>query len=111
VHDTPGQSKTKKNQEVQDVHNTSTQTPSMSQEREGDGREIDGTEVKQKKYEVTLLRDEDDPSKKRKVSPMKPSSRKKMKATKTKFEITLTSDDFNFIIVAVNDASLEIEKK
>jgi hypothetical protein len=34
-----------------------------------------------------------------------------MKATKTKFETTLNSDDFKFIIVALNDASLEIEKK
>jgi hypothetical protein len=32
VHDTPGQSKTKKNEEAQDVHNTSTQSPSISPE-------------------------------------------------------------------------------
>jgi hypothetical protein len=31
-----------------------------------------------------------------------------MKATRTKFETTLMSDDFNFIVVALNDASLEI---
>jgi len=34
-----------------------------------------------------------------------------MKATRTKFETTLTSDDFDFIIAALNDASLEIEEK
>jgi hypothetical protein len=111
VHDTPGQSKTKKNEEAQDVHNTSAQTPSISPERGGDGGEIDGTEVEQKKDEVTPPRDEDDPSKKRKVSPSKPSSRKKMKATRTKFETTLTSDDFDFIVAALNDASLEIAEK
>jgi hypothetical protein len=55
-----------------------------------------------------LPRDEEDPLNKRKVSPLKPSSLKKMKATRTKFETTLTSDDFDFIVVALNDASLEI---
>jgi hypothetical protein len=64
--------------------------------------------VKQRKGEVTPLRDEEDASKKRKVSPLKPSSRKKMKETRTKFETTLTFDNFEFIIVALNDASLEI---
>jgi hypothetical protein len=34
-----------------------------------------------------------------------------MKATRTKFETTLTSNDFDFIIVAMNDASLEIAEK
>jgi hypothetical protein len=67
--------------------------------------------VEQKKGEVTLPRDEEDPSKKRKVSPLKPFSRKKMKATKTKFETTLTSDDFDFIVTTLNDASLEIVEK
>jgi hypothetical protein len=42
---------------------------------------------------------------------LKPSSRKKSKATRTKFETTLTSNEFDFIVVAVNDASLEITKK
>jgi hypothetical protein len=73
--------------------------------------EIDGTEVEPKKGEVTPPRDKEDPSKKRKVSPLKPSSRKKMKATRTKFETTLTSDDFDFIVATLNDASLEIVEK
>jgi hypothetical protein len=49
--------------------------------------------------------------KKRKVSPLKPSSRKKSKAFMTKMQTFLTSDDFDFIIAALNDASLEIAKK
>jgi hypothetical protein len=111
VHDTPGPSKTKKNEDAQDVSSTSAKTTSISPEQGGDGREIDGTEVEQKKGEVTLPRDEEDPSKKRKVSPPKPSSRKKSKASMTKMETTLTSDDFDFIIAALNDASLEIAEK
>ena len=67
--------------------------------------------MEQKKGKVTPPRDEEDPSKKRKVSPLKPSSRKKLKETRTKFETTLTSDDFDFIVAALNDASLEIEEK
>jgi hypothetical protein len=111
THDTPGPSKTKKNEEAQDINSTSAKTASISPEQGGDGGEIDGTEVEQKKGEVTLPRDEEDPSKKRKVSPPKPSSRKKVKATRTKFETTLTSDDFDFIVAALNDASLEIAEK
>jgi hypothetical protein len=86
-------------------------TASISPERGGDGEEINGTEVKQKKGEVTPPRDEEDPLKKRKVSPPKPSSRKKSKASMTKMQTILTSDDFDFIIAALNDASLEIAEK
>jgi hypothetical protein len=49
--------------------------------------------------------------KKRKVSPPKPSSWKKSKATMTKMQTVLTSDDFDFIIATLNDASLEIAEK
>jgi hypothetical protein len=52
--------------------------------------------------------DEVDPSKKRKVSPMKPTSRKKSKATKTKLQTVLMLDDFEFIIAAISDASQDI---
>jgi hypothetical protein len=86
-------------------------TASISVEQGGDGGEIDGAKFEHKKGEVTPPRDEEDPSKKRKVSPLKPSSRKKVKATKTKFETTLTSDDFDFIVATLNDASLEIAEK
>jgi hypothetical protein len=49
--------------------------------------------------------------KKRKVSPMNPSSQKKLKSSMTKMQTTLTSDDFNFIVEALNDALLEIKEK
>jgi hypothetical protein len=68
-------------------------------------------EVEQKKGEVTSPRDEVDPLKKRKVYPPKPSSRKKSRATMTKMQITLTPDDFDFIIAALNDDLLEIMEK
>jgi hypothetical protein len=108
MHDTPEPSKMKKNEDTQDVSNTSAKTTSISPEQGGDGGEIDGTEVEQNKGKVTPPRDEEDPLKKRKVSPLKPSSRKKSKASMTKMQSTLTSDDFNFIVAALNDDSLEI---
>jgi hypothetical protein len=111
VHDTLGPSKTKKTEEVHDLDNASVKTDSISTEQGGDDRETDGAEVEPMKGEVTPPRDEEDPSKKRKVSPLKFFSRKKSKATKTKFETTLTSDDFDFIIVALTDASMEIAEK
>jgi hypothetical protein len=61
VTDTPGPSKTKKNEEAQDVHNTLAKTAFISPEQGGDDEEIDGTEVEQKKGEVTPPRDEEDP--------------------------------------------------
>jgi hypothetical protein len=106
VPDTTGSSKIKKTEEVQDLESASVKITSISVEQGGEG-----TEVEQKKGEVTPPRDEKDPSKKRKVSPSKPSSRKKRKATRTKFETTLTSNGFDFIIVALNDASLDITEK
>ena len=65
----------------------------------------------QNKGEATLPREEEDPSKKRKVTPPKPSSRKKTKATRTMFKTTLTQDEFDFLITALNDASLEITER
>jgi hypothetical protein len=49
--------------------------------------------------------------KKRKVSPLKPSSQKKSRATVTKMKTVLTVDEFDFIIIAVNNASQEILQK
>jgi hypothetical protein len=49
--------------------------------------------------------------KKRKGSPLKPSSWKKLKATMTNMKTILTSDDFNFLIETLQDASLEIAEK
>jgi predicted nucleotidyltransferase len=49
--------------------------------------------------------------KKRKVSPPKPSFRKKSRATLTKMQTVLIVDDFDFIIADVNNASQEILQK
>jgi hypothetical protein len=47
-------------------------------------------------------------TKERFLPPMKPTSRKKSKASKTKLQTVLTLDDFDFIIAAVSDASEDI---
>ena len=109
--DTPGPRKTKKDDEVQDVPSTSTKATSISPVQGGDGEELGGTEVEQNKGEVTPPREEEDPSKKRNITPPNPSSRKKTKATRTMFKTTLTPDDFDFLIPVLNDASLEIIEK
>jgi hypothetical protein len=60
---------------------------------------------------VTLPKDpidEVETSKKRKGSPMKPSSRKKSKASRPKLQNVLTVDDINLIIVVVSDTSEDI---
>jgi hypothetical protein len=79
-------------------------TTSISPEQVGDGEELNDKEFEQKQG------DEVDPLNKRKGSPLKPSSRNKLKATMTKMQTVLTSDDFEFLIAAMQDASLEIEK-
>jgi hypothetical protein len=103
--DTPEPSKTKKTEEVQEKNSTSVKIVSISLKQGGDGKELDDKEVEQKQG------DEVDPLKKRKGLPLKPSSRKKLKATTTKMQTVLTSDDFDFLIAALQDASLEIEEK
>jgi RNAse (barnase) inhibitor barstar len=109
--DTPGPHKTKKDLEVQDIHNTSTKTASLSPAKGGDDEELGGIEVEKNKGEVTLPRDMEDPSKKRKITPPNPSSRKKSKATRTTLKTILTLDDFDFLITARNDVSLELAEK
>jgi len=111
THDTPGPNKTKKNEEAQDVSSTLAKTASISPKQGGDGGQIDGAKVEKKKGEVTLPRDKEDLSKKRKVSPPKPSSQKQSKAYMTKMQTTLTSDNFDFIVTTLNNASLEIVEK
>jgi hypothetical protein len=89
-HDTPGTSKRKKTEEVQNLSSASDATASVSPGRGGDEK-VDREETNDKEYqknqgEVTPLMDpvdEVDPSNKRKVSPMKPTSRKKSRARKT----------------------------
>jgi hypothetical protein len=103
--DTPGPTRTKKIEEVQELDIASVKTTSISPERGGDGEELNEKEVEQKQG------DEVDPLKKRKGLLLKPSSRKKSKATMTKMQTVLTSDDFDFLITSLQDASLEIAEK
>jgi heme-binding NEAT domain protein len=109
--DTQGLCKTKKDVEVQDIHNTSMKTTSLSPTKGGNDKELGGTEVEQNKGKVTPPRDEEDTSKKRKITPPNPSSRKKFKATQTMLKTTLTPDDFDFLISALNHVSLELTEK
>jgi hypothetical protein len=88
--DTPGPSRTKKDEKVEYVPSTSTKTTLISPAQGGDGDEIDGTEVEQNRGEVTPPREEEDPSMKIKMTPPKPSSQKKDKATRTMLKTTLT---------------------
>jgi hypothetical protein len=71
---TPGPSKTNKDDEVHDVHSTSVKTTSISPEQGNDGGELGGIEVEKNKGEVIPPREEEDPSMKRKVTQPKPSS-------------------------------------
>jgi hypothetical protein len=75
--DTPRPSKTKKDDEVEDIPTTSMKTTLISPAQGGDGDELGGTEVEQNRGEVTPPREEEDPSMKRNITPPKPSSRKK----------------------------------
>jgi hypothetical protein len=82
---------------------------SITLEEEGDDEE--GAEFEKQQVEVLPPRDEADSSKKRKVSPLKSSSRKKPRTPVTKMRTALMLDDFYFIVAAVNDASKEIIEK
>jgi hypothetical protein len=103
--DTPKPSEAKKTEEVQELDITSVKTDSISLEQGGDGEELGDKEVEQRQG------DEVDPLKKRKGLPSKPSSQKKAKATMTNMQTVLTSDDFEFLIASLQDASLEIAEK
>jgi hypothetical protein len=108
---TPGPSRTKKYEEVEDVPSTSVKTASISPAQGGDGDELGNTEVEKNRGKVTPPREEEDPSMKRNMTPPKPSSRKKSKATQTTLKTTLTPDDFDFLIVALNNVSVKLTKK
>jgi hypothetical protein len=112
-HDTPGTNRRKNTEEVQDLSSALGKNAYISPERGGDDdvAEMKDKKDEQKKGELTPSRDKADPLKKRKVSPLKISFRKKLRATMTKMQTTLTPDDFDFIIVALNYASLEIVEK
>jgi hypothetical protein len=111
--DTLGPSKTKKEkstkktEELEDVDSLSIRMDSITPDEVGDDEE--GTETQ--RVEVPLPQDEEDSLKKRKVSPLKSSSRKKPRTPVTKMKTTLMLDDFDFIVTMVNDASKEIIEK
>jgi hypothetical protein len=104
--DTPGPSKTKKIkktkkvEEVQDIDNLSARTTSISQEQGGDGEDLE--EVEQR------LEDEVEIIKKRKGSPLEPSSHEKSKTPVTKMQTTFSPYEFSFLITAMNEAIEEI---
>jgi hypothetical protein len=85
-HDTPRPNRRKKTEEVQDLSSASEKTSSISPDRGGDDEleEINGKEYEENEGKVTSPRYEANPLKKRKVSPLKPSSQKKSIATLTK---------------------------
>jgi hypothetical protein len=114
-HYTPRPSIRKKTEEVQNLSSASDATASESPRR-GDNVKVDkeetnGKEDQKKQGKVTPPRDhvyEANPSNEIKVSPTKPTSRKKSKATKTKLQTVLALNDFDFIIAAISYTSQDI---
>jgi hypothetical protein len=114
-YDAPNSIRRKNKEEVHKLKNASEETSSDSP-RGGGGDEVekeenDRKEEKLKQGEVTPPRDpidEVETSKKRKVSPKKPTSRKKSKANKPSFQTVLTMDGIDLIIVVVSDTSEDI---
>jgi hypothetical protein len=108
-YDAPSSSRRKKKEEVQEMNNALEEIASNSPGG-GEGDEVDkeegkGEEDKKKQGEVTPPRDpldEADTSKKIKVSPMKPTSWKKSKASKLQMQTVLTMDDIDLIISAIS---------
>jgi hypothetical protein len=88
-HDTLGTRRKNNTEEIQNLSSTSKEIALVSPGRGGDDKveNTNGREDQQKQGEVTPpmdLIDEANPLKKIKVSPMKPTSRKKSRATLTK---------------------------
>jgi hypothetical protein len=114
-YDAPSSSRKQKKEDVEKINSTSEETalnsPSGGEDNEVDKEEKEGEVDKKKNGEVTPPRnplEEAKTSKKRKFSPMKPTSRKKSKASKLKLQTVLTVDDFDFIIAVVSNASVDI---
>jgi hypothetical protein len=114
----PSSSRRNKNEDVQELSSTSEETASDSPGG-GGSDEVDKEEKEEKEKdedkkeqgEVTLKRNplyDADPLKKRKVSPKKPTSRNKSKATKLKLQTIHMIDDFDFIIAVISNASQDI---
>jgi hypothetical protein len=100
---TLGPSKTKKDEEIQDIDNRSVRTVSVTPEQGGNDEDLE--EVEQRPG------DEVENIKKRKGSPLEPSSRKKSTTPVTMLKTTLTPDEFNFLLATMNEAIEEITKK
>jgi hypothetical protein len=77
VPDTLGPGKMKKPEEVHEVNSASVRITSITPDEGGYFEGIEETEIEQQKGEVPPPRDEEDSSKKRKISPLKYSSQKK----------------------------------
>ena len=114
-YDAPSSSRKKKKEDVHEIHNTSEETTSDSPSRGGydevEKEEKEGEEDKQKQGEVTPPRnplEEAETSKKKNVSPMKPTSRKKSKYSKPKLQTVLTVDGIDLIIATVSNTSKDI---
>jgi hypothetical protein len=105
-YDAPSSNRKKKKEDVQEINNASVKTASDSPGDDEVSQDKEGEEDKQKQGEVTPPRDpidEAETSKKRKVSPTKPSSQKKSKASKPKLQTVLMVDDIDLIIATVSD--------
>jgi hypothetical protein len=103
--DTSRPSKIKKTEEIHYLDSASMKTASISLDQGGGDAKLNDTEIKQQQG------DEVDPLKKRKGSPLKPSSQKKLNATMTNMQTFLTFGDFDFVVASLNDDSLEIAEK
>jgi hypothetical protein len=118
-----GQTSTKKKKKKEEVQNIETDEEDNASEESrpdsptgGGGDEVNQEEggeegENQDKGEVTPPKDpptEAETSKKRKVSPQKPSARKKTRANKPQSKNVLTVDDVDLIIAAMEDASEDI---
>jgi hypothetical protein len=85
------------------VDSRSIRTASVTPDEEGNEEDLEEVE-QQPEDEVEVL-------KKRKGSPSKSFFKKKSKETVTKMKTTLNPDDFNFLLVTLNEAIEEITEK
>jgi hypothetical protein len=92
----------KKIEEVEDVDSHFVRTNSITPDEESNDEDLEEVE-QQLEEKVKVL-------KKRKGSPSKSPSKKKSKVTMTKMKTTLNPDDFNFLLVTLNEAIEEITK-
>ena len=76
---------------------------SITPDQGGDGEDLEEVEQRSED-EVEII-------KKRKGSPLEPSSQKKSKEPVTKLQTTLTPDNFSFLITAMNEARQGIAEK